>query len=199
MKFDTLHGPITRRLTELSIEKYQFLKKDVNKEVDKYFYLMSKIDDPNDLINSLSFYVNGMDSTTINYGYAEKAIFIGSKLLESDTTDGYIRRQIAFYCSNLSFQSLDFKLYKSSLDAVIIAIKADSTYQLSYTNLPLAYLFNNRYSDAEKEYLKWKDKPWTVDNSAKTFKEIFLIDFADLESRGITHPDFEKVKELLKK
>jgi hypothetical protein len=33
----------------------------------------------------------------------------------------------------------------------------------------------------------------------KNFKEVFLSDFADLERRGITHPDFEKIKELLNK
>jgi hypothetical protein len=55
------------------------------------------------------------------------------------------------------------------------------------------------YGDAEKEYLKWKDKPWTEDDRFQTFRDAFLLDIADLEKKGITHPDFAKVKELLKK
>jgi hypothetical protein len=55
------------------------------------------------------------------------------------------------------------------------------------------------YSEAEAEYLKWKDKPWTSDTQFKTFREVFLSDIADLESKGITHPGFAKIKELLKK
>ena len=83
--------------------------------------------------------------------------------------------------------------------AVKIAIKADSTNQYSYTNLPIAYLLNNMYNEAEKEYIKWKDRPWTDDTRYKTFREVFLTDLADLENAGINHPDFERVKELLKK
>jgi len=83
--------------------------------------------------------------------------------------------------------------------AAKIAVKADSTFQNTYTNLPLALIFNNMYDEAVKVYMKWKDKPYLDDPGFKTFKEVFLSDFDDLERRGITHPDFEKVKELLKK
>jgi len=83
--------------------------------------------------------------------------------------------------------------------AVKIAIKADSTNQYSYTNLPIAYLLNNMYNEAEKEYIKWKDKPWTADSQNKNFRELFLTDLADLENVSINNPDFERVKELLKK
>jgi hypothetical protein len=43
------------------------------------------------------------------------------------------------------------------------------------------------------------DKPWTATSDFKIYRETFLDDIRDLESRGITHPDFAKVKELLKK
>jgi hypothetical protein len=114
--------------------------------------------------------------------------------------DKKIRAKISFNCTNLSFQLFNFKQqYQNSLAAIEIALKADSTRQTPYTNLPLAYLFNNRYSEAEAEYKKLKDKPFTEDIRYKTFREVFLADIADLESRNIIHPDFVKVKELLKK
>jgi WD40 repeat protein len=199
LTFDTLHGPIARSLTALCTQKHQFFGESINKEVDKYFKIMTESNDITELTNAFTFYARGTDSTTISYGYPEKAIMISEKILKlspSETTK-YI---ISFNCSNLSFILFDFKeQYQNSLAAVQIAIKADSTYQLSYTNLPLAYLFNNRYSDAEKEYLKWKDVKWTADSQFKTLREAFLSDFADLERRKKAHPDFGKIKELLKK
>jgi WD40 repeat protein len=199
LSFDTLHGPIARRLTEISTEKHQLKKEDIKKEIDEYFNILLKTDDLNDLINSLVFYSTRTDSSTVQYGYTDKAISLAEKLLELSLNDRYIRRQLSLNCSNLSYYSIFCKQYKNSLTAIKIAIKADSTYQGSYTNLPLVYLFNNMYRESETEYLKWKDTPWTSDTRFKTFREVFLADIADLESKGITHPDFAKIKELLKK
>lgn len=199
LTFDTLHGPIARSLTALCIQKHQFFGESINKEVDKYFKIMSDTKNINELLLALSFYGNGTDSTTILYGYPEKTIMISEKLLKLSPSP-IIRSNISLLCSNLSFALFDFKeQYKNSLIAVKLAIKADSTNLFSYTNLPLSYIYNNMYSEAEKEYLKWKDKPFTVDPSVNTFKEAFLGDFADLERRGKGHPDFAKIKELLKK
>ena len=199
LTFDTLHGPILRRLTELSFEKNQLYRENTKKEIDKYFNLLLKSDDLNDLFNSLKFYVTKTDSSTIPFGYSDKAISIGQKLWELSLNDRNIGSQLSYYCTNLSMYSIYCRQYKNSLAAVKIAINADSTKQMPYTNLPLAYLFNDMYKEAEQEYNRWKDKPWTADKQFSTFREVFLEDITDLESRGITHPDFAKVKELLKK
>jgi WD40 repeat protein len=197
--FDSIQGPIARRLTEILIEKHQFNKENINKKIDKYFNILLKSDDLNDLINSLAFYATRIDSSTVQYGYSDKAISIGQKLLELSLNNKEIRSQLASYCSDLSYISISYKQYKNSLVAIKIAIKADSTYQGSYSNLPLVYLVNDMYSEAEAGYLKWRDTPWTYDTRFKTFREAYLGDIADLESKGITHPGFAKIKELLKK
>ena len=134
------------------------------------------------------------------FGYPEKAISIAEKILDLSPTGKFIRRQTALFSSNLAFELLDYKSqHKNSLIAARIAAKADSTFQTTYTNIPLAMLFNNMYDEAVKVYMKWKDVLYTEDVGSNTFRDIFLLDFADLERRGIYHPDFEKVKELLKK
>jgi WD40 repeat protein len=199
LSFDTLQGVIARRLTEILIEKHQLNNENVKKGIDNYFNILLKSDDPDDLINSLAFYATRIDSSTVKYGYSDKAISIGQKLLELSLSNKEIRSRLASYCSDLSYISISYKQYKNSLAAIKIAIKADSTYQGSYSNLPLVYLFNDMYSEAEAGYLKWKDTQWTYDTRYKTFREAFLGDIIELENRGINNPGFAKIKELLKK
>lgn len=62
------------------------------------------------------------------------------------------------------------------------------------TNLALALLFQGKYEEAEALYLDLQDKPY----GDSTFSQAFLDDFAALEEVGITHPDVEKVRALLK-
>ena len=63
------------------------------------------------------------------------------------------------------------------------------------TNLALALLFQGKYSEAEKIYENFKDKP--LNNAA--FREVFLADLDELENAGITHPDVAKIRKLLEK
>ncbi|MFH0734189.1 MAG: tetratricopeptide repeat protein [bacterium] len=62
------------------------------------------------------------------------------------------------------------------------------------TNLALGYLLNNQWDEAEEIYLKWKGKKFP--NDERLCDNMFLADIKDLEDFGITHNDFEKVKEL---
>jgi WD40 repeat protein len=139
------------------------------------------------------------DTVSKTLEFPETLIYISDKLIQSDSLSSVIRVGISGICSNLSFFLLQSGKNATALKSVLIAIKADSTNEVEYTNLALAYLLNNEYMKAEKVYSKWKDKPWTNDNSAQTFREVFINDISDMESKGITHPDFAKVKELLKK
>ena len=72
----------------------------------------------------------------------------------------------------------------------------DSTNVSIETNLALGYLLNNQYPQAEAIYLKWKGKSFPDDE--RNCNDTFLQDIAVLEAAGITHPNFEKVKQLLK-
>ena len=202
LKFDTLHITIARRLIDLSIKEYQYYNQDISDEIEQYHGIIMKETDQSELIAALRYYVNTIsgDSVYVSFGYPEKAISIAEKILDLSPTGKYIRRQTALYSSNLAFELLDYKSqHKNSLIAARIAAKADSTFQTTYTNIPLAMLFNNMYDEAVKVYMKWKDVLYTEDVGNNTFRDIFLLDFADLERRGIYHPDFEKVKELLKR
>jgi len=200
LEYDTLQGPITRQLTQMYIQENQFVEGNVKALVEKCFKTMTESSRSEELLNAISFYSSGLDTTKLFYKYPEKAISTSEKALNLYSNEKSIRERISMLCSNLSFRLFDFKnQYQNALIGVKLAIKADSVNEYSYTNLPLAFLFNNMYPEAEREYTKWKDVPWTVTKDFKTFKEAFLDDFRDLESRGITHPDIAKIKELLKK
>ena len=62
-------------------------------------------------------------------------------------------------------------------------------------NLALGYVLNGQYDLAEPLYLRWKDK--TFHQGLYPARRIFLYDIRKLEEKGITHPDFDKVRALL--
>jgi len=64
-----------------------------------------------------------------------------------------------------------------------------------YTNLALALLLQNRWTEAKDIYQK-KQQLLGVNN--RPLKEGFINDILDLEKAGIKHPDFEKVRHLFK-
>jgi len=201
LKLDTLHIPILIRLSDLSIKKYQYFKENVKSEIERSFNLMISEKKPMDLRRALYYYVGSInsDSVTVLFGYPEKAIDIGKRLIGQPLSDKNIKRLVAQDCSNLSFYLFSFKRHHpNSLTAAKMAVEADSSYFNTYTNLPIAYLLNNKYEEAVNIYMKYKDRPYNS-QGFKTYKDAFLSDFDDLERRGIKHPDFEKIKELLKK
>jgi WD40 repeat protein len=89
--------------------------------------------------------------------------------------------------------------YNEALSAILRGIELDPSDEYLYTNLPLCYLFTGQYDKAESIYLEFKNKPWTATSESKTYGQVFLGDITNLEKMGITNPDFEKIKELLKK
>jgi tetratricopeptide (TPR) repeat protein len=89
--------------------------------------------------------------------------------------------------------------YSEALDATLRGIELYPANELLLTNLPLCYIFTEQTEKAKSVYLEYKDKPFTEDAQYNSFKEVFLADIADLESKGLIHPYFEKVKDLLKK
>jgi hypothetical protein len=110
------------------------------------------------------------------------------------------KEDIAKWCSDLSYTLILKKEFISTFKASQLAQVADKEYEYQYANLALAYLLNDQYDSAEKIFLDWKDKPWPLTPSLyATFRDIFLANISALENIDITHPDFEKVKELLKK
>lgn len=80
--------------------------------------------------------------------------------------------------------------------SILRGIELDSTNRYLLTNLPIAYLLQGRYLEAEKIYWGKRNDPCLPPRFA-TYKDAFLQDFKDLEAAGITHPDFAKIRTML--
>lgn len=115
--------------------------------------------------------------------------------LANQKTSTKIKQEAANNCSNITWDLLLKKEFKRALEAALLAQQFDATNANLYTNLPLAYLFNNQFEKAKVIYLSHKDKMY----DKRSYKEVFLNDFDDLEAAGITHPDIPKIITLLKK
>ena len=84
-----------------------------------------------------------------------------------------------------------------AIEAALKNLELDSKAQSVEASLALGYLFSDQWEKAEKIYQKWKGKNFHNDN--RLCDDVFLKDIQDLEAAGITHPDFEKVRQLFKK
>jgi WD40 repeat protein len=136
---------------------------------------------------------SNMDSVKIQLNIPDYFIRISRKLLTVDTTAKHI---IATDLQAISWPLIQNKRFKTSLEAVNLALEADSTNPYIYSIYPLALLLNNRYDEAESIYRKYY-KEFIINNNVKSNKQIYLEDIADLERRGIAHPGYARIKELL--
>jgi WD40 repeat protein len=171
-------------------------------------YIFDRIDDANQLFISSStkeelkdafdYYserCSYLDSVKIALKLPECFIQISGKLLSVDTA---ARHTISLDLACLSWPLLQNKKFKTSLDAITLSIKADSANQYAFTTLPLVLILNNHFDEASRIYLKYY-KEYILNTPFKAYRLIYLDDIADLERRGIRHPDFSKMKELLNK
>lgn len=97
----------------------------------------------------------------------------------------------------LSWQALLVEKYEESITAVQKTLELNSEVQIVEKNLALAYLLTDQWEEAKQIYKKWKGE-YFPDNS-RLCDDIFLEDIKLLEGEGISHPDFEKVREFFYK
>jgi WD40 repeat protein len=201
-RLDTLISQSYIKLYELSIQKDFILDKNGNERSEKYFGLMLKAKDFKNIFTLANyFYIRGSTSEDNKniLNNSSKAILFFEKMFEKFPSKSERFKRLAADCYNtIGWCDLFVNEYNSALKAIQRGIELDPSNPYLRTNLPLCYLLSDKYELAKSFYLEYKDKPWTASSKFKTCKEAFLSDLTTLEKAGITHPDFEKVKELLK-
>jgi hypothetical protein len=100
---------------------------------------------------------------------------------------------------DLSMSLLQKGQFKTALNGLQICWAADSTATLTIVYISGAYILNNQYDNSKRIIEKWKNEPLIGYAGMSTYADGFLALIIYLENSGITHPDFAKAKELLKK
>ena len=96
---------------------------------------------------------------------------------------------------NLSYYALFVGEYTRAIESAQKTLILNPLSVKVETNLALGYLLSDQYDKAEVIYRKWKGKKFGA-GDAENADTIFLNDIAELESFGIQHVDFQKVKEM---
>jgi tetratricopeptide (TPR) repeat protein len=120
------------------------------------------------------------------YGAAIKDVQEAIKL---DPTDG------DYYLSLARYQLFNRKP-REAIAASLKALKlSPDEAVIIKTKLADGYLFDNQFNKAKAIYLENKDAK--LRDSERTFRQVVLDDFKELQDAGVTHPDMEKIKALL--
>ena len=126
-------------------------------------------------------------------------VAIKKTLLETDPANSDLRYSLANSYNSLAFNKLFVKDFISVIQVGLEGLKIDSSYDIAYTNLAVAYLLTNQNKLAHEIYLKYKDKDINYVNMS--FKEGFLQDFENLTNARVISPNdkrVERIKDLLK-
>ncbi|MGD0581415.1 MAG: hypothetical protein ABR974_00565 [Bacteroidales bacterium] len=196
--FSTISNTTNRKsFISCGIDLFTFIpEKSVSDKIEKanqMFLISSTKEEIKDAYNFYSEKCSNLDSIKTALNIPDCLIQISYKLLSVDTSASHT---VSIDLTGLSWPLLQNRRFKTSLEAVELAMKADSSNQYVNTIYPLVLVLNNRFNEAEKIYLKCNNE-YIYKNNYKTNKLYYREDIADLEKRGISNQYFAKVRELL--
>ena len=165
----------------------------------------------NNVIKYREFYANepeaiirddiaSLQDTSGNFDYAEKSRFYSVKaelyenlLAIQPSIPNRINASEVY--DDLTWYNILSKDYKTALKAISRGIELVPSLPEHYSLLPFCLLLTGQFENARAVFMEYRYKP-LLDS---TYGETYIDDIAELEKAGITHPDLERVKELLTK
>jgi tetratricopeptide (TPR) repeat protein len=120
-----------------------------------------------------------------------------AKSLEAISPDDF-RAKAAQSAGELAWQYLLFGKNEEAIRYAGEGLAKDSGETWIYSVLAPAYLLSGDFAKARSIYSEWRNKPYSLDET-QSFREVFLQDIETLKQAGIQHPDFDKIRKLLKK
>ena len=112
------------------------------------------------------------------------------------TSQNY-KSELASQYGNLACYSLFLKQFGNAEISAKEGLRIDPSQTWIYSDLANALLFQGKKEEAKQIYIKYKNKIHPQDQT-KTFKFFFLKDLDELEKANITHPEVERIRQLLK-
>lgn len=126
----------------------------------------------------------------------QEKVIDGLLQVARDMPDNFmLEKELAKEYGTLAKHQLFSRQFSAAEASARKGLELDDSEKWISANLALALLFQGKYEEAEALYIQFKDQPF---NDSMDYKTAFLRDLEDLEAAGITHPDVEKVRELLK-
>ena len=138
------------------------------------------------------------DSTMSRLKIPDCFLDICRKLMAQPDLPKAEMNDISRWCSYVSTDLIIKREFPEALRAAQLGLLSDSANAEARIVLPLAYIFNNQSDKAAVIINKFKDKSLTGYKNFKSYGEAYRVSIEVLSDRAITHPDFDKVKELLK-
>jgi WD40 repeat protein len=183
---------INNSLEFLRLKPQKYLTDRVG-EINRMFLSVTSREELKEVYDFYSEKCSNPDSIIFSTKLQESFIQIAERLLPADTSS---RKTISVDLAGFSWPLLQNRQFKTSLNAVRLALRADSSNQYLYSTLPLVLVLNNRFDEASGIYLRYYKKAM-FNYIYGSYRTIFLADIDELEKRGITHPDFARVRTLL--
>jgi WD40 repeat protein len=155
----------------------------------------SSLDELKEVYDFYSEICSSLDSSRIVLKMPEYFFQLAGNLASLDTI---ARHTISMDLSGLSWSLLQNRKFKASLDAARFSAESDSMNPYACITLPLALVLNDHFDQASQLYLKYSNS-YMYGNMYKSYRLIYLQDMDALETKGIAHPDFARVRNLLQK
>jgi hypothetical protein len=190
---------VTKKNKQTPVEHFKQLTGEIYKQLKKKATVV-------DLIAGASYFIQTVLEDTSNNLYLSYAKDILSDL-KTKNLNNIQKRTYSTTCVSFSQKYLLKKQYKTALMLAKYGADIKSDNKFADIHLSLTYVLNNQWKDAQgilKTIVNTKGNVIYVDFNTTLLKkdvdlnEFIIKEIADMESLGITHPDFKKVKELVK-
>jgi len=101
-----------------------------------------------------------------------------------------------YYRKKAWYQLLD-KNINGSERAIVHALEYDSNSIKAKVKLAYIKLLQGKFEEAKSLLMQFKDRPYPSDFRLKTFKDLYLIEFKELEEAGMTNANLSRMKTYL--
>ena len=124
----------------------------------------------------------------------EKYLAISVELAE-DRSNAQAQRDLASAYGNMSWLELLDRRPREAVSAALKGLEADPTQVWIKANLAHGYLLDDQVEKATAIYVENKD---VILEGTRTFADVVRDDFKLLREKGITHPDMDRIEQLLR-
>ncbi len=135
------------------------------------------------------------DSVQLKYSAAITLMY--EKLYKKSLNENPLSNIAVSDCGNLAWHLLFIKKFKEAETAANWALQIDSSQTWIKVIHANALLFQGRLTEAEKEYLNCLSEIKGQDD--KPYKKSIIDELNLLEDAGVTHPDINKIRDLMNK